>query len=390
MPADGMPMAVFVSHGFAPQSAAYDLTQYRRALERVFEETATILSRIGLNIRFVPTFQNYDFGKLLGLQIAQSIGMSDCAIVDITDGSPNVMYELGYLDALTTPLVLIRSSKSTTPIPIDLAGRLFVEYDLEQDLPYRLAPILANCVQASLRRYSILPADRDAIWFPPDVPGIHIVVGHSPDDLYSADPKYPNFVYVEQFSDKDALLELMTFLSRTYKARVHKYTSRDFPQRQLLRENLVVVGGPGIEGMNNGNAICREMQRRVRARLTYAPDGESLTFLRDKGLEPEKLTPTYSDDGMLLTDYGYFARFANPFEPDAVVVMIHGLHTAGVLGAALAFSDRPQASANFRIVREVLGDGLTARASFEVLVEVERMAGEVLVPRIEPSNVYAL
>jgi hypothetical protein len=217
---------------------------------------------------------------------------------------------------------------------------------------------------------------------------IHLVASLSPDNLYSANPKHPNFVYLEQFSDKDSVLELMVYLSRNYRARVHKYTSDDFPRRQLLRSDLVVLGGPGVTGINDGNPICREMTHRVSSRIRYANDGESVILADPDGSETV-LEPTYSRDGDLLRDFGYFARFPNPFNPEASVVMVNGLHTAGVLGAARVLSDQGHAARNYRVLRTWLSDR-TAPHAFETVFDVETMAGDVLVPRLEPGRIFAL
>jgi hypothetical protein len=298
------------------------------------------------------------------------------------------MYELGYLDACAIPVVLIVSRRSNTAVPVDVRGRYVVEYEEMSDLDSRLPPLLVKCVEASLRRSKMLPGDRDLAWFPSSVHELHLVGALSPDNLYSADPAHRNFVYVERFSDKDALLELMVLLSRLYSARIHKYTSGDFPKFQLLIADLVVLGGPGVTGINDGNSICREMFSRVKSRIRYSDDGESVEVAGKDG--PIQLKPTYGEDGILQRDFGYFARFPNPFAPDATVVMINGLHTAGGLGAARAFSDLPQASENFRIVRSALAAESPSLAAFETIFEVETMAGGVLVPRISPEFVFAL
>jgi nucleoside 2-deoxyribosyltransferase len=49
-------------------------------------------------------------------------------IADISDGNPNVMYELGYAHALKKPVLpLVR--RGTGQIPSDLSGYLYFSYD---------------------------------------------------------------------------------------------------------------------------------------------------------------------------------------------------------------------------------------------------------------------
>jgi predicted nucleotide-binding protein len=59
---------------------------------------------------------------------ADAIESSDLIIADLTEGSPNVMYELGYAHALRKPTILLRNEKDTAGIPADLAGYIYLVY----------------------------------------------------------------------------------------------------------------------------------------------------------------------------------------------------------------------------------------------------------------------
>jgi hypothetical protein len=393
----GMSARVFVAHAYDPPSGAYQLAPYRGAIERSLKAAEDLMGQIGTvaiggwdRIQLAPTFESAEFNSAVRDLVVDSIKSSDLAIVDLTDTSANVMYELGFLDASTIPTVLIVSKRSRTPVPVDIRGRYMVEYDELSDMESRLPALLVKCVEAMLRRSTVLPGDRDLSWFPASVKELHLVGALSPDNLATAEPAHRNFVYLERFSDKDTVLELMVLLSRMYSARIHKYTSEDFPKRQLLKANLFVVGGPGVENINEGNPICREMFTRVRSRIRYSPDGESVHVKPDLESDAIQLKPTYGTDGRLLRDFGYFARFPNPFAPDSTVVMINGLHTAGGLGAARAFSDLPQASENFRRVRSALDIKSGAPPAFEAIFEVETIGDDVLVPRVVAEYVFPL
>jgi hypothetical protein len=396
VPSGELAVRAFVAHSFKPRSGAYVLEDYRTSLELALRAAEESLVQLGTvrnfgwdRVRLSATFESEVYDAPVSEQVVDSIRSSDFAIVDITDTSPNVMYELGYLDACNTPVILIASRKSTTRTPVDVGGRFLVEYDDVEDLLSRIPSLVVRCVESVLKSSRLLPGDRDFAWFPGRVQELHVVASLSPDNLYSADPSHRNFVYLEQFSDKDTLLDLMVLLSRLYTARVHKYTSGDFPRRQLLRSDLVVVGGPGVVGTTDGNPICREMLARINSRVRYAEDGESLTVRMNDG-ESRRLEPQYSGENLLTRDFGYFARFPNPFAPDSTVVMIHGLHTAGGLGAAHAFSDLPQAAQNFRLVRAALPIDEDSSPAFESVFEVETMMGEVVVPRIDTEYVFSL
>lgn len=61
--------------------------------------------------------------------ILRSINRADFIIADLTGKNPNVMYEVGFAQALKKPLFLIVQQDSE-PLPSDMSGHLFFVYDL--------------------------------------------------------------------------------------------------------------------------------------------------------------------------------------------------------------------------------------------------------------------
>lgn len=61
--------------------------------------------------------------------ILRSINQADFIIADLTGNDPNVMYEIGFAQALRKPLFLIVQQDSQ-PLPSDMSGHLFFVYDL--------------------------------------------------------------------------------------------------------------------------------------------------------------------------------------------------------------------------------------------------------------------
>lgn len=100
----------------------------------------------------------------------------------------------------------------------------------------------------------------------------------------------------------------------------------------------------------------------------------------------EEPDPSRPDEFNMRRDYGYFARFPNPLNESAAVILVNGIHTAGVLGAARAFADRREALRNFH---SVFNSGASPR-SFECHFEVSVLHGDVRVPTISPNNIYPL
>jgi hypothetical protein len=89
-------------------------------------------------------------------------------------------------------------------------------------------------------------------------------------------------------------------------------------------------------------------------------------------------------------DYGYFARFPNPFNPKSSVILIHGIHTFGVWGAAKAFSDHPSAQENIKKLMDKLKIDDIKQASFECFFSVDVLQQSVVCPSIDVDNILPL
>ena len=60
--------------------------------------------------------------------VYQNITRADLVVADITGGNPDVMYEVGFAHALRKPVILL-ADRTTTNIPLDLAGHLVIISD---------------------------------------------------------------------------------------------------------------------------------------------------------------------------------------------------------------------------------------------------------------------
>jgi predicted nucleotide-binding protein len=61
--------------------------------------------------------------------ITDVLTSADLVIADISEGNPNVLYELGYAHALRKNTILLVNRDAQPKIPSDLAGVLFLTYD---------------------------------------------------------------------------------------------------------------------------------------------------------------------------------------------------------------------------------------------------------------------
>ncbi len=61
--------------------------------------------------------------------VLRAIQRSEFVIADVSENNPNVLYELGYADAIQKPTILIRSLEEAASFPADLVGNPFLPYD---------------------------------------------------------------------------------------------------------------------------------------------------------------------------------------------------------------------------------------------------------------------
>lgn len=227
------------------------------------------------------------------------------------------------------------------------------------------------------------------LWFPRNTESITVVCPaiHEPGEF--ADPSSADYTYLDNLGDTDALLEIMVFLSRFYpKAKIDKCSSADLHQRES-KNNLVVIGGPGSPG-DISNKVAKDMMKSVGSRIEYTDDCETMRVILDEStlefvadLDSTESEPN-SSKFIIRKDYGYFARFPNPLAEERVVVLISGIHTAGVRGASRAFSDSLESIRNFHC----LLDSNINHKAFECHFSVDVLIGDVRVPVILEEDLH--
>ena len=196
-----------------------------------------------------------------------------------------------------------------------------------------------------------------------------------------ASPEAENYLFVDGLEDRDTLMEVAMFLSRSWpNARVLRHSSASVTP-DVLGSNLVVLGGP----LNNH--VTRDLMRALRVRLSYDINEEVAQFAA--GGDPVTLRLERDPNGLIVTDIGYFGRFRNPFNRSRYVVFCQGYHTFGTLAAASVLADGSQALANRRWLQneldlEDLADLETLQLAFSVDVLANR---RIVVPRVSTAMV---
>lgn len=317
-----------------------------------------------------------------------------CAVgvLDVTDCDTQLALFAGRLQGAGVPHIMVcRADSEEAARRMGLSSPNLVAYE-SMDQLFHLDSVLQQELLRAVPHARIHEELVYQFWFPRETSTIWVVCPqiHEPGEF--ADRSSPDYTYLDNLGDTDALLEVMVFLSQYYpNATIERFSSKDLPEGHTS-SNLVVIGGPGSAEISN--EICRDMMRAMSSHVAYSSDCEQMRASGAAG-ETVELRAEYRTNGEsaghqtplgLRTDWGYFARFKNPLNENATVVLINGIHTAGVLGAARAFGERREALRNFHVA---LASGV-GTTSFECHFEVPVLNGQVKVPVVELRNILTL
>jgi hypothetical protein len=232
------------------------------------------------------------------------------------------------------------------------------------------------------------------LWFARTTQEITIVAPPSFDGLKDAELTSTNYAQMDRIGDRDSVYAIGKLLSRRYpRSTLHLTCSEDFTA-QGLRKNFVILGGPGGTRLSSegsgvepveGNEACRVFMRRAQSAISYSADCESML------IGGSERRASYDNCRHMIQDYGAYSAFQNPFHQASRIVMIHGIHTLGVLGAARAFDGEPDSRQNYDRLLEFFGSvDLIGSTAFECAFEVAVLNGEVECPALDRSHLRRL
>jgi hypothetical protein len=377
----------FISHAFGDELYDGGTAAFRAAVQKLFERVETVLSNRTGDISVRPYFAAENYGRELPVQIRRQLRECDFLIADLSAievGSrvifnENVLFEVGYAMAIEIPVFFVRSKK-TKALPSDvkdiLAGSYGSPSEIADLLEAQLAQTLARLISSGGSRANA-NARLSQTWFDASVTTINVICTPEPERSRFASESEPNYLFVDNLEDRDALLEVSTFLARQYpKANIIRHSADKVPP-DALNGNLVVLGGPGIEE-GEGNKITQEMMRALKSSVRYSADFDGLEYLG----EPYRAESR--PDKSISTDWGCIIAAKNPMNSYARVVVFHGIYTFGTLAAALALSDLPNAMPNHLILEDAdVFDAQAGAHNFEAVFCVPVVAGRVSAPKLE-------
>lgn len=375
---------IFISHPFEPKNPVYDIEKFRTNIKLLISQAENLVRKEYQDFEIETTFVFNDLFSGLPQQIESKIRSSHLGIVDITENKPNIFFEYGLLRGLNIPVLMIKTteSMSTFPIPADIKDRLPIVYENFDKLIEVCVNNLADVFKIIIHNDSLANIYLNKIWFPSNVKTIHVITStESEKRIQFAAPESDNYMLLESLGDKDSLFSVVTFLNRNYRnINTPMYAADNFSGS--LEDNIIVIGGPGEEE-GDENRICKLFTEKMQVKITYSEDCEKLLYEGQEYVAKKQGNKT-------IMDFGYFARFPNPFNPRSSVVLVHGIHTFGVLGAAKAFSDHPSAQANIRKVMKKFNLDDIKQASFECFFPVDVLEQSVVCPEINEDNILPL
>lgn len=341
---------VFLGYQF--DSIHYDRTELLSVFEEACEMAENDLRRKIQGISLEARHEATQLGKPLSLEIINLVRGSSATVFELSDNNPNVMYELGiaYGQGIANPLILRSRKAKNKTLPSDIKGIFYLPYNNLQSIKGRLARNLLRIIrrqiegeQAGDMANTIRP-----IWAGTSVSKkkINIICPTLPNNRKYrpsfASPRSSEYVELAKYGDLDALVELLEMLPILYpESAVNRMASQDVTVNHL-KDNLIILGGPDFNG------VARDFIDRVELPIRYKSGNREAEF------EDTRTGRRYRmiiKSGRVHQDYGLFARFPNPFDPQKHVVMIGGLETFGVLGTARTFGFT---AASRTLVRNVL------------------------------------
>lgn len=384
-------VSAFVSHSFRNENYEGGVDAFRKRVDELITAACAAVSPQGKQLEHQLFIEARAAGRPLMPEIRRQIRSCDFLVADITqaDGgtgpvNPNVMYEIGYAMALDKPVLVIRRNTQPEP-PSDIKDLLAGSYDSLGEIPtkflQRASEMVTETIVGANVQNTRIQSVLEKFWFPRDTSSIAIVCAPEPEQSHFADRRDPNFVRIDRFDDRDAIVELTAFFARRYPdARVARYLCDELPHEDV-GGNLVVLGGPGFEE-GEGNSVTRDLMRSLTSAVRY-PDTED-AMVWDGG-EPRR---TEKDiEGCVIVDWGSVMAAPNPENPTRRVVLLHGTNTYGTMGAVLSLIDSPPAMGNLLLLDGLgIADKLTGKFNVEIAIRAEVSANRrVKTPVLDPN-----
>lgn len=221
---------------------------------------------------------------------------------------------------------------------------------------------------------------RSSLWRFPDESAISIVCSDvPPEDRPSyADKGHVNYSSYARHADLDALIEVYGQVKADNSGSWIRILSPRSLERDFALNHLVIIGGAAVDDaapwFTQGVALPTPHESGDTYIFSFEVDGEVREF-----------TSSSDSDGTMTYDVGFIARAPHRLvpEPGRTVIVLGGITSRGVHGAALAFTDPHVRDANLQYLTDAFGEADT----FCILMRIPVRNGAALPPNLQDDDV---
>ncbi|GLY14479.1 hypothetical protein LWF15_27500 [Kineosporia rhizophila] len=185
----------------------------------------------------------------------------------------------------------------------------------------------------------------------------------------------PNYTLLHQFADTDALIEVFGHIRALNPSRKVFYRTSDSVSRSEIQNHLVLLGGIGWSRTTRRllSMLDLPVEQIEHPDLTT---GEVFRLAKSVTSDEKVFFPVADEQtNELIEDVALIARVANPFNSNRTLTILNGIHSRGVLGAALAVTDETIRAGNQEYLAERFPEG-----NFALLMRVPVIQGKVIAP----------
>jgi len=194
---------------------------------------------------------------------------------------------------------------------------------------------------------------RNSIWRVPEGTAVSIVDSVAPDAPPYADQAHLNYSQYARFADLDALIEVFAQEKADNQVSMIRLLSAGELTQDFALNHLVIVGGAAWREVSKETPWFAQ---NIDIVLPVAQEkDETYIFECSAGDEKRQFSSLYIG-GVLTQDVGLIARVPHPIMPEKAVIILSGITSRGVHGAALCFTDWHVRDENERYLKETFGD----------------------------------
>lgn len=370
--------------GYQIESGYHEVDKIKEAINKV-KGKVEIEENVDIGIQY----GEFPAGRFLFSEVFNAIRNCEIAIFDISENNANVLIEVGIAYGNNRYVILLKNelSKEGHKVPSDIGAFIYVPYEDNDAISIDdTCNQIADAILNYLKRISKPVLYFNSLWGFNENDSVYIICPEAPEPEKKQEPEPEEFLYLGKYGDIDSLVVVLISLSRLYpQLNVKICTGEEFDKfpGNPYADNLILIGGPDY------NKITRVFMKNTP--FEFAEEN-GVTILKDRFRDQPFRSQFIEHDGIeKVIDFGFFLKILNPNNPNKKLIMINGIHTYGVYGAAKCFSqyDEHEMDISYRNCKEVIsefGDDPT----FAVMLEVKSINKKIGIPEIKREDLISL